>query len=130
MVLDTQTNGGTATGVDSEAIYINPSSSSSAMLPQPLRNLQNSKRFRILASKYVPVGGAYTGNDAAGTFVVNNQVRPRVTLSWRGSINVNTSGTTANVSAVTDNSIHIVAYAGSTSLTPTFIGKSRVRFMG
>lgn len=127
LVLDTQANGAT---VVSENVYLNPSTQAAAILPQPLRNLQNSSRFRILDSKYVPAGGAYAGTDGASTLSINTQVSPRVTLSWKGSINVDTTGTTANVSAVADNAIHVLAYAGSSAQSPAFVGKSRMRFMG
>jgi len=127
LVLDTQANGAT---IASENIYLNPGTSSLNLLPQPLRNLQNSGRFRILASKYVPVRGAYTGNDAAGTFSVSNQATSAVSLSWKGSINVDTIGTSADVASVSDNAIHIVAYAGDSTMTPVFQGKCRMRFMG
>lgn len=129
-MLDTQTNGGTATGINSEDVYINPSSGAGAMMPQPLRNLANSKRFRILASTYVPPGGAYAGTDGTNTNSINAQTRPKVSLSWRGNLVADSLGTTANVTSAADYSIHVVACAGETGFTPTFEGKSRVRFVG
>lgn len=127
LVLDTQANGET---IVSENVYVNPSTNSAAMMPQPLRNLQNSKRFKVLASQYIPPGGAYTGNDAAGTFSLSNQTQPNVSLSWKGNIVCDSIGTTANVSSASDNAIHLVAYASNTALTPVFVGKARVRFVG
>lgn len=127
LVLDTQANGQT---VVSENVYLNPGGNGQNILPQPLRNLSNSNRFRILASKYVRPGGAYTGNDAAGTFSSGPQISPILSLSWKGSINVETTGTTADVASVADNAIHLIGYCGTTSFTPTFRGKSRMRFMG
>lgn len=99
------------------------------MMPQPLRNLQQSTRYRILASKYCKPNGLYAFNDAAATGSVNAQVPPVVSLSWKGSINVDTTGTTADVASVADNAIHLVAYRGG-GLLATFDGKSRMRFMG
>ncbi len=127
LVLDTQCNKAT---IVSENVYDNPSTISIGILPQPLRNLENSSRYRILASQYVAPGGAYAFNDAAATASISNQVGPTVNLSWRGSINVETAGTTADVASATNNAIHVLAYAGGTQLTPVFIGKSRMRFMG
>lgn len=126
LVLDTQANGATVT---SENVYLNPSTAAASMLPQPLRNLQNSKRFRILDSCYVKPSGVYAFNDAAATGSVNVQVPPVVTLNWRGDLTVETTGTTANVSSVSDNAIHVLAYRGG-GLVSTFNGKSRVRFYG
>lgn len=127
MVLDTQTN---ATTIASEDVYINPGTSARSIIPKPLRNLQNSKRFRILDSMYVEVGGMYAMTDGASTGSLGPQAAPTITLSWSGDIPVNCVATTASVAASSDNSIHIVAYASSTALTPTFQGKSRVRFVG
>lgn len=124
LVLDTQANGAT---IVSENVYLNPSTNSNAMLPQPLRNLQYSKRFRILDRQYVAPGGLYSLGTGA---TANIQDAPTVTLSWRGKILCDTSGTGADVAVATDNAIHVIAYTGSTTYTPTFIGKSRVRFVG
>ena len=85
LVLDTQTNG---TTVNSEDVYINPSTSAGAMFPQPLRNLQNSKRFKILDTKYVNPGGVYAFNDGASTGNLSNQNAPVINLSWKGNITV------------------------------------------
>lgn len=126
LVLDTQANGAT---IVSENVYLNPSTTTTAILPQPLRNLQQSTRFKILASRYYKPGGIYAFNDGTATGSSNAQVAPRVTLSWKGSINVDTTGTTADVASVADNAIHLIAYSGG-GLTANFQGKSRMRFMG
>lgn len=127
LVLDTQANAAT---VVSESVYINPGNSGGQMLPSPLRNLSNSKRFRILASQFVAPGGVVAGTDGTNTNSVAQQNSTYVNLSWKGSVQVNTTGTTADVASVSDNAIHLIAYAGTTSFTPVFTGKSRVRFMG
>ncbi len=126
LVLDTQANAST---IVSENVYINPGTGAANMLPKPLRNLQHSKRFCILDSMYVPPGGAYAGTDGASTMSVSNQCAPPVTLSWKGSVMCDCSGTTADVASVTDNAFHIIAYSTAT-VTPTFQGKARVRFVG
>lgn len=127
MVLDTQANAAT---IVSENVYINPSTLATAMLPYPLRNLQNSKRFRILDSAYVPVGGAYAVTDGASTSSSSNMTSPQVKLSWSGAINVECVGTTADVASCSNNAIHILAFAGASSLTPVMVAKSRIRFLG
>lgn len=126
LVLDTQCNGAT---VNSEDVYTNPSTLATAMMPKPMRNLQNSKRFKILDCKFVNPKGMYSFNDAAATGSVNVQVAPTVNLNWKGNIKVETDGTTANVSSVTNSAIHVLAFRGG-GLVSTFDGKSRVRFMG
>lgn len=99
------------------------------MVPQPLRNLQNSKRFRILASQYVAPIGAMAGTDGASTNSINCQVAPVVSLSWRGNLVCDSTGTTADIASASDNAIHLLAYrAGNPQ--GTFTGKSRMRFVG
>ena len=115
LVLDTQANGAT---VVSENVYLNPGNSGSNMMPVPLRNLQNSKRFRILASKYIYPPGAYAGTDGSGTNSIGAQKTPTFTLNWKGNINVDTTGTTADVASVSDNVLHLICYAGNANLTP------------
>lgn len=127
LVLDTQANGAT---IVTEDVYINPCTVGGGMMPQPLRNLQNSKRFKVLATQYVPAGLAYAGTDGASTMSISPMTQPKVNLNWKGKIVCDSKGTTASVASASDNAIHLVAFATSTSFTPVFIGKSRVRFQG
>lgn len=127
LVLDTQANGAT---IVSENVYTNPSTVAPSILPQPLRDLQQSKRYRVLASQYIPPPGAYSGSDGANTSSVVPQCAPHVNLSWKGNIVCDSSGTTASVASASDNALHVIAYAGQTAFTPVFKGKSRVRFVG
>jgi len=135
LVLDKQCNGAT---INSEDVYINPSSSASAIAPQPLRNLQQSNRFTILDSCYVEPIGMYAFNDAAATGSLSAQNRPTVNLSWNAKkgrspgIIVECDGTTADVASATNKAIHVIAFnANNTAtFTSTFFGKSRLRFQG
>ena len=127
MVLDTQANGAT---IVSENVYVNPSTLTASMLPQPLRNLQNSKRYRILASQYYPAGDAWGIADGASTGSLCMQKRIPVNLSWKGNLVCDSVGTTASVASASDNAIHIIAYTGNVSQTMAFSGKSRVRYVG
>jgi hypothetical protein len=127
LVLDTQANGAT---IVSENVFVNPSTVGGAMLPQPLRNLQYSKRFKILDSIYVPNTGTYGVTDGASTASLSPMNQVAMKLSWRGNIVCDSSGTTADVASATDNAIHLIAYGGSSSQNPGFVGKARVRFVG
>lgn len=100
------------------------------MIPHPLRNLQQSNRFRILDTAWVEPGGAYVVPDGANTGSVSVQNTPTVKLNWSGNVLVNCTAATASVAAAADNAFHVLAFAGSTSQTPTFYGKCRVRFVG
>jgi hypothetical protein len=127
LVLDTQANGAT---VVSEEVYVNPGTSGASLVPQPLRNLQNSKRFRVLDSVYVPTGGVYAFNDGVGTGTIAQQNAPTFKLSWKGTISCDSTGTTADVASASDNAMHLVGFAASTAFAPRIFAKGRVRFMG
>ncbi len=126
LVLDTQANGAT---IVSENVYVNPSSALQSIAPQPLRNLQNSKRFRVLDHVYVDIGGMYASTDGTNTASTSNMNSPTFKLSWRGSLSCTSTGTTANVSAASDNAIHLIGY-NTGGMTSTLSGKSRMRFVG
>lgn len=125
MVLDTQANG---SAVNSEDVYDNPSTVGAAMFPYPLRNLENSKRFRILASGLFRLRGMYSINDGAVTGSLSAQAATMIQLSWHGSIKCNAGGTAAAVSNARDNSISIIAFSNRNPCT--FRGKCRTRFVG
>lgn len=126
LVLDTQANGAT---IVSEQVYTNPGDNALNMLPQPLRNLQNSKRYRVLDSKYIDPKAAFMGTDGTNTNTINLQVAPTVSLSWRGNIICDSTGTTADVASASDNAIHLLAWRTGNP-QGTFRGKSRMRFVG
>lgn len=127
LVLDTQANGAT---INTEDIFVNPTTQAEGMIPQPLRNLQNSKRFRILDSKYVSARDLAVGTDGASTMSMVPSSQPVISLSWKGNIPVECTGTTADVASVSDNALHVVAFAGTSNYACTFRGKSRIRFVG
>lgn len=126
LVLDTQANAAT---IVSENVFINPSDNGIAMLPTPMRNLQYSKRYRILASQYVKPQGAYSMTDGASTASLISQQGPTFNLSWRGNIRCDTKNTTADVASATDNAIHLIAFNGG-GFVKSIYAKSRVRFVG
>ncbi len=128
LVLDQQANGAT---IASENVFVNPGTGTVAMMPQPLRNLQFSKRFRVLDHKTVSPAGIYAMTDGASTGSINVQVQPTFELGWRGELTVLASGTSADVANATDNALHVIAFTGSSaSGTPTIQGKCRVRYTG
>lgn len=127
LVLDTQANGAT---IVSENVFINPSTTTTSMLPQPLRNLQNSKRYRILASQYINPVGTYGITDGANTASLSPMTHIPFSLSWKGNIVCDSTGTTADVASASDNAIHLVGYAGDQTFVPVIDAKSRVRFIG
>lgn len=127
LVHDKQCNNST---IVSEDVYINPATSGRSMMPQPLRNLEKSSRFTILAKQYVLPASAYAVGDGTNTSSINMQYGPKVNLSWKGKIRVECSATGADVASATNSAIHVLAFAGTSFGTPVFFGKSRLRFVG
>lgn len=127
LVLDTQTNGAT---INSEDVYLNATDSPRGCLPYPLRNLQNVVRFKVLDSVYISSGGKYAFNKSSTTANSSLERGLIVKLNWSGNINVNKLAATGVVGSIADNSLHILAFAGSSNDTPTFTGKARMRFIG
>ncbi len=123
LILDKQTNGAQ---FNSEDVYVNPGNNS-VTGPHPFRNLANVARFDVLASKTVSFDGPTTGTDGTNTLSTSGQSRPFV-FSKPLNLVVNYTGTTANVSTVSDYSLHLVAYASSAGFTVSY--NARVRFVG
>lgn len=124
LVLDKQANGTSASGGD---IWQEPTDSR-MLLPQPLRLLANTTRFKILTHQFVEqksltiTGGATSGYTA--TQPVLNW-----TLSWKGKIRCSAVNTGADVANAKDNALHLFAITTS-GYTWRLYGKSRVRFIG
>lgn len=136
LVLDKQTNGAQMT---SEQLFENPSTSP-LLCVQPLINMTNSSRFRVL--KTVRVSAA----DFAGS------VQPFVRLTGTGGttddvqqqganvpfsmfvnlrdMKVNFTGTGSLVSNIVDNSLHIVAFTSRDSANPMISYNCRLRYVG
>lgn len=129
LVLDTQTN---ATTINSEDVFTNPNTVT-VVNSFPLRNMSNTTRFRVLKHKTIRPDTVFTSTDGTNTCSNEANGRPFI-LSWTGTLPVSFgTGTTANVSNVVDNSLHIVAFATATApnaLAPTLYYNCRIRFQG
>lgn len=122
---DTQTNGAEATatnimvgGKDEDVLSF--------------RNLQNSKRFIVLKDKTYVLRGQQMNEGASNLFAVGAVMVPfKFNKSFKKPIKVRCTGTTANVSAVSDNSIGIAAVRDDDAyLSPSIEYQARVRFQG
>lgn len=125
IVLDTQSNGAALTATD-----VFKTATTAAQNVHAFRNLQYSQRFRVLYDK------SYTMNAEAGAYDGINADWPSTKKQFKININipetwaiVDTSATTANITSVTDNSIHLLAWADGTNLA-TIRYESRLRFVG
>ncbi len=118
VVHDTQTNGAQ---LNSEDVYLTATNVGDAY-----RNLQFVKRFKILKDATFdmnPQAGAGNGtaNDSPG-------IIKSFKWNFKFKIPVVHNGTTANVSTITDSSLHVIAFANSTGTTLAY--ESRIRFVG
>jgi len=126
VVWDKQTN---AAQLNSEDVFKNIVATA-AGAPLCMRNLQFSKRFKVLWSKVVKFGTQMFMHD--GTNFEFNGISPiffKVNLP-KLNIRVETKGTTGNVTDIVDNSLHFIAFCGNTAIVPTLHYASRIRFVG
>ena len=122
LVLDKQTNGAQ---LNSEDVFTNPGNTG-ALAAEPLRNLANSKRFRVLDTTRVQFGdvGYRSANDTwAGE-------QKHFDLNWKGTIKGNFTDSAAGIASVLDNSFHVIAYASDgTGAVLNLAYNARVRFI-
>jgi len=108
LVLDTQTNGAAASGTD---VFVLPTTGLSIATGNlALNNLQNSQRFRILASETLqpPTNALVTG---FGSSTTRSYLMAPFSLSkeWKTPLRVTfkDGGAGGTVANITDNSLHI-----------------------
>lgn len=126
LVLDTQSNG---TQINSEDVYKNLNATAGGT-QSPMRNLLFAERFRILKDTVVDVTPQALSHFAVDSFSVIGTAK---TIDWfipmDQVVNFNAT-TTSTIAAVVDNSIHVIAFANTTSYTPTLNYNARIRFVG
>lgn len=130
IVLDTQTNSGSAngTGLDSENVYTNPAATALTGLA-PLRNMLYSKRFKVLKEIDVVMPSMPMSFDAT------NVEQQGIETSWDCFINLKgiktefiaNAGTVADIST---NGIFLLAACSNASFAPSLAYNARLRFRG
>lgn len=132
LVQDTQTNG---TAINSEDVFTNPNDTP-VVNAFPLRNLENSTRFKVLAHKTIAPGQMSFTNDQANaansTTCMEVNEKPFI-LTWKGTMPIRfDANTTADIANVVDNSVSLIAFCTSTTQTiPVVISfNCRMRFQG
>jgi len=127
LVLDKQTNGAQ---LNSEDVY---KEAGSSFATNALRNLQYSKRFTVLAVQKFYMPPTPCGTDGASTLSSAGDTQHFV-LTRGLNLPVNfTTGTTADVANVVDNSLHVIAFAsqaGSGINGVNLAYDARIRFVG
>ncbi len=129
LVMDTQTNGAT---LNSEDVFTNPGANA-ILAASPFRNLQNIKRFRVLATVKMTLANPALANAtsfSADTGIIQNGLQRRFRIFRRLSQQVTYTNTTETVANISDNSLHIIAFCNNTNLVPTISYNSRLRFVG
>ncbi len=127
LVLDTQTNGAL---LNSEDVFVNPGANA-ATAALPMRNLQFTKRFKVLQMKKFVMANPALANDTGATGgMVSNGLLRNFKFYKSMNIPVTFSGTTETIANITDNSLHIVAFCSNTALAPLLNYSSRMRFVG
>lgn len=128
LVLDTQTNGAQ---LNSEDVYKN-SIAEGTLASNPQRNLLFGPRFRVLKSKIFNLNPQSLSHVVADSFsFTGNQLNFKWFIKFPKGLVVNfNAGTTASIANVIDNSLHIIAFASSTTATPQIAYNARIRFVG
>lgn len=125
IVLDTQTNG---TQLNSEDVYTNPSANANGNADL-LRNLQYSKRFKVL-KKWIVMDNTGPNFDYNGaTYDIGGTAHNLSFYADNLDIRVTCNATTNTVAAIVDNSLHVVAFTNGVN-TVSLRYNSRIRFVG
>lgn len=125
IVLDKQTNGAL---LNSEDVYLNVAGSAK-VAATPFRNLEYSKRFRILAKKRIKLPQPITSYDGTNMEQHGYQIPFKFWIKLPNIISTY-SDTTETIANITDNSISLLACSTSLGLAPTITYQSRLRFVG
>lgn len=128
LVLDRQTN---ATQMAAEECFSNESGNSVQSInamPNPLR----TSRFRILRKMLIRQPPRPAFNDAAATASISGAIVPwEMHVKWPKGLDIEYADTTGNVSAIVDNSLHIICTCCFSDGTwPKLAYNSRSRFVG
>lgn len=123
LVWDTQTNGAQMTATD----VMDGGLTDDTLA---FRNLQHSKRFRVLWTKHWKIMANGTNEGAVNLFAQNAQTTPTFMFNrvFKTPIPVICQATTAVIAAISDNSLHIIGVANlATALLNMQV---RIRFTG
>lgn len=130
LVLDTQTNGGSATGLDSELVYTNPSAVASTGV-SPLRNMLYSKRYRVLAIWKESLEGVDMTYDGTNIEQDGHHTPFKIFKTFgKGGLTTEFLGNAGTVADITDNGLFLIGCCSSTSQNPSISYNARLRFRG
>ncbi len=123
LVQDTQTNAAELTATD---VF----DASQATDYLAFRNLQQTKRFRILMDKVITLDATgQTNEGAANLFATGVVIRHfKFNRTFKTPIKVICKGSTAVIGSIVDNSIHVIGISSSIVGTPLLTYQVRIRF--
>lgn len=124
VVLDTQSN---AAQMNSEDCFKNIVASSDGNA-QPFRNLLFGPRFRILKSQRFYFGANNASYDGTNIEIGGQSRGFKWFIPMKNMVINFNAGTTASIANVTDNSVHVIAYANGAGLRLNY--GARLRFVG
>jgi len=129
LVLDTQTNGAQ---LNSEDVFTNTRSGTDGFLTtSPLRNMQYTERFKVLATRTLRFPQLSTVNNATANTIMISGCKVPFTLkaNLKGlQTKFTNSATTGVVGTIVDNSLHVIAFANNDDYVASMIYQSRLRF--
>lgn len=128
LVLDTQTNGAQ---LSSETVFQNLITAGGGFVStNPFRNMEFLSRFKVLKQirMRAPSSTAFGDGTNTGT-VAGYQLQWEIDVPMNLPVNFN-SADGGGISDINDNTLHIIAWTSSLTLTPLISYGARVRFLG
>jgi len=133
VVLDKSTSGGSLTQgaqLNSEDVYTNPSASATT-LASPLRRLQNVTRFDILKKKTFVCPNLNMTYDGTNIETQGKDVPFEFHIPLKGLQTRFYSGNTSGyVTGIQDNSLHLIGFATSSTVSVQINYNARLRYVG
>lgn len=129
LVLDTQTNGGTATGLDSENVYTNPAAAA-LMGCSVLRNMLYTKRYKILKQLTVQLPQPSLGT--ANTSAMDQEGQHcqfDINVDLKG-LKTEFLGNAGTVADIVDNGLFLIGCTSSNNTSPSVNYNARLRYRG
>jgi len=128
LVWDKQTNNAQFNSEDVYDASADPGFTNAPSADMALRNLEYTTRFQVLWTKVFTARVLAAATD--GTNTNSTSFAPIIfTINKRLNVGVQCNGTTEAVSAIVDNSLHMMAMSSTTVGTPTLKYFYRVRFV-
>jgi len=123
LILDTQTNSAQLTGTQ----VMDEGQTTDVY---SFRNLQNTSRFKVLATQRFNLLPSLVNEGAVDSFASGKVSSPifEWNVKFKKPVKVIHDGATATIASITDNSLHVIGVADSASLLLSY--QSRVRFSG